>query len=267
MDFVKKHYEKILLGIVLLGLVGALVFLPFWILHDQTEAQRTREGITSQPVQPLLPLNLTEQSSAIQRLQSPYKLNFETTNRLFNPVEWQKAMNGTLIKIESGREVGPQAVEITQISPLYSILTLDSMETNEFGARYIIGVERQAAASPWQRTKRQHYATVGEKNDTFTITAAKGPPENPTQLVLRLIDTGESATLSKDKPFRRVDGYKADLKYSPEGKNWQDQRANDKLKFGGDDYIIVAISENEVIISAKSNQKKTTLTYNPQRVE
>ena len=141
------------------------------------------------------------------------------------------------------------------------------METNEFGARYIIGVERQAAASSWQRTKRQHYATVGEKNEAFTITAVKGPPDNPTQLVLRLTDTGESAVLSKDKPFRRVDGYKADLKYGPEGKNWQDQRVNDKLKFAGDDYIIVAISENEVVLSAKSNQKKTTLTYNPQRVE
>ena len=263
MDFVRKHYEKILLGVVLLSLVSALVFLPYWILHDHDVLDATRKGITSQPVEPLLPLDLTEQSNAIQRLQSPYKLNFETTNRLFNPVEWQKAMNGTPIKIESGKEVGPQAVVVIQTSPLYFILTLDSVETNEFGTRYIIGVERQAASASWQRTKRQHYATVGEKNEAFTITAVKGSPDNPTQLILRLTDTGESAVLSKDKPFRRVDGYKADLKYGPEGKNWQDQRVNDKLKFAGDDYIIVAVSENEVVLSAKSNQKKTTLTYNP----
>ena len=69
------------------------------------------------------------------------------------------------------------------------------------------------------------------------------------------------AALSKPKPFRRVDAYMADLKYSPEGKNWQDQRVNDDLKFAGDDYIIVAINRNEVVLSAKSNQKKTTLTY------
>jgi len=267
MDFVKKHYEKILLGIVLLGLVGALIFLPYWIMHDRELLDRTRMGITSQSPEALLPLDLTEESNAIQRLLLPYKLNFETTNRLFNPVEWQKAMNGTFIKIESGKEVGPQAVVVTRISPLYFILTLDSVETNEFGARYIIGVERQAAASSWQRTRRQHYATVGEKNDAFTITTAKGSPENPTPLVLRLTDTGEAATLSKDKPFRRVDGYKADLKYNPEGKNWQDQRVDDRLRLGGDDYIIVAISESEVVVSAKSNLKKTTLTYNPQRVE
>ena len=65
---------------------------------------------------------------------------------------------------------------ITQITPLYFILTLDSVETNEFGARYVIGVERQAAAVAWQRTKRQHYASVGDKNEAFTIIAVNGPP-------------------------------------------------------------------------------------------
>ena len=262
MDFVKKHYEKILLGVVLLSLVGALFFLPYWIRYDRDVLDDTRKGITSQAVEPLLPLNLTEQSNVIQRLESPNRLDFETTNRLFDPVEWQKTKNGSLIKIASGREVGPQAVVITQTTPLYFILTLDSVETNE-PARYIIGVERQTAANPWQRVKRQHYASVGDKNEAFTIIAVKGPPDNPTQLILRLTDTGESAMLSKDKPFRRIDGYTAGLKYAPEGKNWQDQRVNDVLKFAGDDYIIVAINKNEVVLSARSNQKKTTLTYNP----
>ena len=263
MDFVKKHYEKILFGVVLLGLVGALFFLPYWIRHNRDVLDVTRKGITSQAVEPLSPLDLTEQSNVVQRLQSPYNLDFETTNRLFNPVEWQKTKNGSLIKIESGKEVGPQAVVITKTTPLYFILTLDSVETNELGARYIVGVESQTAAKQWQRTKRQHYASIGDKNEAFTIIAVKGPLDNPTQLILRLTDTGEMATLSKDKPFRRVDGYTADLRYAPEGKSWQDQRVNDVLKFAGDDYIIVAINENEMVLSAKSNQKKTTLTYNP----
>jgi hypothetical protein len=262
MDFLKKHYEKILLGVVLLGLVGAMVFLPFLILHDRNELEVTRTGIIHHAVRPLPPLDLTEQSNAIERLQLPYNLNFETTNRLFNPVEWQKAVNGPPIKIESGNEVGPQAATIAKITPLYFILTLESVETNQFGARYVIGVERQAAAAAWQRTKRQHYASVGDKNEAFTIISANGPSGNPTQLMLRLTDSGERATLSPDKAFRRVDGYMADLKYGPEGKNWQEQRVGDDLKFAGDDYIIVAINQNEVVLSAKSNQKKTTLIYN-----
>jgi hypothetical protein len=261
MDFLKKHYEKILLGVVLLGLVGAVVFLPFLILHDRNMLDETRMGIISHPVKPLVPLDLTAESNTVQRLQLPCQLDFETTNKLFNPVEWQRAVDGALIKIESGNEVGPGAVVVSHLVPLYFVLTLDSAETNEFGARYIIGVEHQAAAVAWRRVKRQHYASVNEKNEAFTITAVQGPPANPTQLILQLTDSGEMAALSKPKPFRRVDAYMADLKYSPEGKNWQDQRVNDDLKFAGDDYIIVAINRNEVVLSAKSNQKKTTLTY------
>jgi len=261
MDFLKKHYEKILLGVVLLGLVGAMVFLPFLILHDRTVLDDTRRSIVSHLVRPLPPLDLTAQSNAIQRLQLPYSLNFETTNRLFNPVEWQKAVNNTLIKIESGNEVGPQAARITRITPLYFTLTLSSVESNQFGARYVIEVERQAAAAAWQRARRQHYASVGDKNEAFTIISVTGPPGNPTQLILRLTDSGERAVLSKSKPFRRLDGYMTDLKYGPEGKNWEGQRVGDDLKFAGDDYIIVAINQNEVVLSAKSNQKKTTLIY------
>jgi hypothetical protein len=70
--------------------------------------------------------------------------------------------------------------------------------------------------------------------------------------------------LSRDKPFRRVDGYMADLKYDPESKKWLNQRVGSSLKFGDDEYNIVAINQNEVVLSAKSNQKKTTLTYNSQ---
>ena len=48
MDFVKKHYEKILLTVVLLGLVGALVFLPFLIANDQqTVSDHDRDGVES----------------------------------------------------------------------------------------------------------------------------------------------------------------------------------------------------------------------------
>jgi len=264
MDLLKKHYEQILFGAVLLGLLGALIFLPFMINSDRAKLLEISIEFTKPHVKPLPPLDLTGQSNAVQQIQLPYQLDFEATNRLFNPVEWQRAVNGDWIKIETGNEIGPRAVKIVKITPLYFILTLDSVQTNEFGARYVIGVEQQAASAPWQRARRQHYASVGEKNDTFTITAVNGPPADPTQLVLQLTDSSETATVSKGKPFRRVDGYMADLKYAPEVKSWDDRRMGDDLKFAGDDYIIVAINQNEVVLSAQSNQKRTTLTYKSQ---
>jgi hypothetical protein len=265
MDFVKKHYEKILLSVVLLGLVGALVFLPFLIISDQDTQRRMKEGIIRVKVAPLPALDLTRETNVSARLQSPYKLDFSTANKLFNPVQWQRASDNSLIKIKTGNEIGPKAVVITKITPLCLILTLDSIETNEFGARYVISMERQAAVLPAQRGKRQHYASVGEKNETFSIADVNGSPDDPAQLklILQLTDTGERATLSKDKPFRRTDGYSADLKYDPEGKKWQGQRSGADLKFAGDDNIVVAINQDTVILLARSNQKKTTLTYSP----
>ena len=274
MDFVKKHYEKILLSVVLLGLVGALVFLPFLIISDQDTQRRMKEGIISVKVAPLPALDFTRETNVSARLQSPCKLDFSTTNKLFNPVPWQKTPDGRLIKIASGNEVGVGAAVVTKITPLCLILTLDSIETNsiatnEFVARYVISMERQAAALPAQRGKRQHYASVGEKvgekNDAFTIREVSGSLADPgtLKLILQLTDTGEKAALSKDKPFRRTDGYSADLKYDPEGKKWQGQRKDADLKFAGDDNIIVAINQDTVILLARSNQKKTTLTYSP----
>jgi ribosome maturation factor RimP len=86
-----------------------------------------------------------------------------------------------------------------------------------------------------------------------------GPPENPTDLVLELADSGEEAVISKDKPFKRVDGYTVDLKYDLEKKTWNNQRVNSALRFGNEDYIIVAITKNEIVVLAKSNQKKTPI--------
>jgi hypothetical protein len=264
MNFVKKHYEKILLSIVLLGLMGVLVFMLYLIPHDAEQLADIRRTIISPSVKLLDPLNLETETNVSDRLQSPYKLDFSTTNKLFNPLPWQKRVDGTLVPVKQGL-IGPEAAVVTKITPLCLIVTLDSAETNEFGTRYVISVEHQAAPLPYQRSKRQHYVSVGDKIDNLTVIDVKGSPDNPAQLklILQLTDTGERATVSEDKPFRRVDGYSADLKYDPEGKKWQGQRVGADLRFAGDDNIIVAINQDEVILLARSNQKKTPLTYTP----
>jgi hypothetical protein len=270
MDFVKKHYEKILLSVVLLGLVGALVFLPFMIANDQQKQRDMSSMVLHPKVTPLPPPDLTRETNVFERLKSPYKLDFSTTNKLFNPVPWQKTRDGRIIKIAAGDVVGLAVV--TKITPLYLVLTLDSIETNSIatnalGARYAISVEHQAAIQPGQRGRRPHYASVGEKIDVFAIHQVIGSVDDPAnlKLVLQLTDTGERVTLSRDKPFRRVDGYSADLKYDLDKPpiTWVGQRIGASLKFAGDDYIIVAINQDTVVLSARSNQKKTTLTYNP----
>jgi hypothetical protein len=264
MDFIKKHYEKILLSAVLLGLVGALVCMLFIIPADKQQLDDMSSQVINGTVKPLPDLDLTNENNALVRLQSLYQLDFDTTNKLFNPVEWQKTPDGKLIKIKNGNEVGVGAAVVTRITPLYLILSLDSVVTNDVGARYGIGVEHQAASNPALRRKQSRYVSEDDrKKDLFTLLEVKGAPENPDQLVLKLTDTGETATVSKDKPFQRVDGYAADLKYDPEKKNFNTRRAGTMVSFGGEDYNIVAIDSSTVILSAQSNQKRTTLQYTP----
>ena len=267
MDFIKKHYEKILLCAVLLGLVGALVLMGFIIAADKQKLEDMNMGFFGGSPKSLPELDFTRQTNVLERLQVPLTLDFSTTNKLFNPVQWQKDVNGNLIKIKTGHEVGAEAAVVTKITPLYFTISLNSVTTNEFGARYSFSVEHSAARFPAQRLPQRHDASLGEKNQVFTVTNIVGAAENPDAIILKLSD-GDTVSVSKDKPFQRVEGYSADLKYDPEGLKWPSSgrpslRVGADLKFAGDDYNIVAIHQNEVILSAQSNQKRTTLRYAP----
>jgi hypothetical protein len=262
MDILKKHYEKIVLGGVLLILVVSAAMLPVVIGSERDNLQSQSEQIVNRPSRPLDPVNLSTQQVVLQRVQAGVTLDLGSRHKAFNPVFWQKAPDGRTIKVATGDEIGPRALTVTKSVPLYLTITLDSINPGDgtSPARYIIGVEREAAAEASKRRKKQYYATVDNKNDAFLLRKVNGPPDNPTDLVLELTDTGEEVLISKEKPFRRVDGYTVDLKYDPERKTWPNQRVNSTLRFGNEEYIIVAITKNEIVVLAKSNQKKTPIS-------
>ncbi len=259
MDFIKKNYEKIILSVVLLGVVGALVALPFVIQHDKDDMEAAGNSAISPKVAPLPALDLAPQTAVLSRLQNPYDLDLSTTNKLFNPVTWKKNAAGDLIKITTGHEIDAEAAEVTKITPLNLILTLDGVETN-LETRYVIGIERQFVTSRSQRHQTR-VASVGEKKELFTITKVNGDPLAPDELLLKLADSGEVVPVFKAKPFQRADAYTADLKFDPEKLVKLNQHEGAVLKFGEETYNIVAIHQNEVILSDQSNQKKTILHY------
>jgi hypothetical protein len=262
MDFLKRHYEKILLGFVLLALVLAIAFLPFKIASERQNLADLRVSLTHPKIKALTNLDLTASEAALKRPAVKPVVDFTTTNKLFNPVPWQKAADGHLIKVED-RNIGPKAIVITKITPLYLTLTFDNITLDANNQpKYVIGVQKEADPIASHRTKKQTYARVGDKNDTFVLSEIKGKPEDPSQLILTLNDTSETAVLTKEKPFRRVDAYMADIKYPPENKTWTARRVGAPLPFNNEDYNIVAITQNEAVLSAKSNQKKWTVTYN-----
>ena len=256
MQFLKKNYEKILLGLVLVGLVVAVVFLLFLVSSEKQRLEELRNSIINRPVKPLEPPVLTAQEEMIQRATLPVVLDLSTTNRLFNPLRWQKSASGQPFISESGAAF--KMLLVTKSTPLYFIISLDSVTMSDSGARYAIGVDQQAGAKP--KGKRTVYASVGEKKEPIILREAKGPPDNPTALILELTDTGEQISISKDRPFRRVDGYMVDMKYPPENRTFPARRIDSALFFGGNEYKVVAITQDEVVLSAP-NQKKWTIKF------
>lgn len=266
MNFIKKHYEKALLGAVLFGLTVAVVYMLIEIPSEKSALKEKTTMIFRLSSKPLDPPDVTRMETAYGRVEKPLPFNYASGHNLFNPVQWQKQPSGALIKVATGREIGPAAVTVTGISPLYTTISYEGPGASE--GTYLVGIKRDAELRSSDRSKKSKYVSLNEKAEFFTLREVKGAPERP-ELTLDMADTGERITISADRPFQRVDGYTADLEYKPESRKWMGKRVGEYLlpTFAGDLYTVVGINlvasnQFEVIISAKSTGKKTTIRFN-----
>lgn len=266
MQFIKKNYEKVLLGVVLLGLVAVAMFMLLLVAGEKQAQEERRMKIINRPVRPLAPVDVSYAEGLVNRASTMAFVNFsDNTNRLFNPLRWQRAADGRVIKNPVGTDL--ERLNITKITPLYLTISLDRVTVSDSGARYQIGIEQQAAARV--RGKRSLFMSVGDKreygerDEPIIVREAQGPTNNPTQLVLELGE--EKIGISETNPYRRIEGYSADMRYPPENGVWTGRRVGDRIRVAGEDYRISAISEDEVVLSAISNQKKWTIKYNGAR--
>jgi hypothetical protein len=258
MDLLKKHYEKIILGTVLLILMIGAIMLPVIINSEKRTIQEKADEIINRPARALEALDVSTNEVHLKQLRAGYKLDLGNVNRVFNPALWQEAADGHLIKVTTGREIGIEAVSVTKLTPLHLIISFKGIrEAGSNNLSYVVGVERQAAATVSLRREKVSYLAAGGKNDVFILREVRGTPGETAELVLELLDTQERVTVSKEKPFRREDGFMVDLKYVPENRTWTDQRLDSKIKVGLETYKVVAIQRTEIVFSAESNQKKS----------
>jgi hypothetical protein len=265
MQFIKKNYEKVLLGLVLVGLAAVAVFLLLMVGSERQKQEERRNRIINRPVNPLAEVDLSGVDTLLKRGQSVIALNFsDNTHKIFNPVRWQRTTDGRFVKNPPGQSL--EKMEIVKITPLHFEIRLETINVSESATRYGFIVVQPAASRPNFRGARSHYASIGEKKEygenkeAFVLVEATGNPENP-EVVLEMIDAEQKITVAKEKPFRRVDGYTADLKFAPENRNFPNRRVGDRITVAGEAYNIVAITESEVVLSAESNKKKWTIKY------
>lgn len=263
MQFLKKNYEKIILGVVVLATLGLVACLPFMVSSEKQKLNDLENNVTVHNPKPLEPLNLTKEDEFISRAKTAITLNLDKPHRVFNPVRWQ-LKNGVPYRNPAGEEF--EKLVVTKISSLNETYSLASVAVSEgLPTHYGIGIKHDAAATTSGRNLKTTYAAMNQTTNNFTVVAAEGPEAEPTSVTLMLSDTGQRVTISKDKPFQRVEGYTADLSYPPENKNFPARRKTDATSvcFANECYKIVDITEREVVFFQLSNQKTLTKDYNP----
>ena len=95
-----------------------------------------------------------------------------------------------------------------------------------------------------------------------TVKRPHGPEDDPTSVTVQLSDPEQTVTLTKDEPFKRVEGYAVDMFYPPENRHFlPNRRVGDSITFAGELYKIIDIKESEVVLLQESNQKQWIKTF------
>ena len=261
MEFLKNNYEKVILSVVLLGLAVAAALLPIWVAGEKRALEEIDNQITQTERKELKLVNLSTNEIVLQRVVKATALRLSGEHNLFNPVPWQKMRDGHLVPIRTGREIGPGALAITKIAPLYLRIEYDSPAPSTDTVQYRFRVTRETEKSAGKRLVT-YSAALGVKNQVFILKEAK-PKDSPVEFTLELADTKEQITVTKDKPYVSVAGFTVSLKYGPDNLTFTGKRVGDSLVFAGDTNKIVAITETNVTVAAASNTKRTTVAYAP----
>jgi hypothetical protein len=257
MEFIKRHYEKIIMSVVLLCLLGVAVWLPKMIGAAQ-ESINVQAG-SEPPSRPWKAADFSAQSNALEQLKKPVDVKLAggtppELHNLFNPVTWKLTSSNTFQKIYVE---GPDALVVKDIRPLYLTVAFD----RPAGTGYYFYYQTLSGKKHNVYLHVKDTAKVAGQ-PVFTLLGIKGPAEDPTEFTIQMLDTQETISVSKTVPFQKVDGYVADLTYPPEPNlNLRNKHLGDTFNIAGETYKVIAISKNAVRVSAESNGKQTTINW------
>jgi hypothetical protein len=260
LTFLKKHYEKVVLSVVLAALAAAAILLLLGVAAERARINATRETSANPGSRPLPVLDLSTNETMISRLNRPGGVQLDGDHNLFNPVTWKKRSDGNLLKIVTGNEVGAGALLITRAAPLMLRVSYEGSAERGSESSHKFKVTREAHRQARKRSPQtREVIGAGARNDVFILREIRPPNEDPQEFVLEMIDEDTSVTVGKDAPYEGVAGYTVDLSYPPDKQVFLNKRVGDKLVFAGDTNVIVAVEESSVTVEAGSNKKRTTI--------
>ena len=261
MEFLKAHYEKIILSIVLLGLAAVAALMPVKISEEKEKEEARKKDTIGKTIKPYPPINISTNLEVLDRIEKPIVFRLAGDHNVFNPVRWQKKVDGTLVKRLTGAEVF-RATVVSDIRPLNLRVSFEGVGGTPETPKYNVAQVKETDKTPRPAIRA---AAKGEKNDLFSLPGIVGSPENPTALSIILKGEKDPVVVARDKPFERVIGYTADIKNTLDDKAARKNlRVKDEIIIDGEPYIIVAINQNGVVLSAKSNKKQSLLEFKPE---
>lgn len=275
MEFLKSHYEKIILSLVLLLMAGGAVMLVMEAGSVQAELDSFKQVIVTTGGQRPEPPNRNAYLAAISNAQ-PRLIDLTKGHKVFNPELWYVNTNGDLV---IGTNVGVSKLFVTEIKPLRLRLDLVISGSPERPS-YLMRMTREFMTKLTDQRPVNRSISVNSTNfldetkRRYLVPRAISPsPDNPTVLLdyFEPDREVEKVTLQKDKPFETVVDYGARLLYaveniqfpSPLRKDVLYERKDAQLMFAGDTNIIVEITASNVVVKAISNDKPTTIPLTP----
>jgi hypothetical protein len=257
MEFLKKHYEKLILSLVLLGLAVVAATLPMRVSQEKQKEEDRKNSLIGAKVTPFPPVDLSTNQAILEKVKTPIHFDVAGKHNLFNPVTWVERPNGELQKVQPNT-LGIGALEVTAIRPLNLIMSLDEVipttgvnGTNEY--KYQVTVIREGASSGAKQGRAMSKGLTA--SGIGTLRDVQGPPENPTGLLMELPDR-TLVTISKEKPFSKIIGYAADLVCDLPPLNKKNAKVGDPIQLGPEVYNVQSIDTNVVVLRDKRTQKQ-----------
>jgi hypothetical protein len=268
MEFLRKHYEKILLSVVLVGLAAAAALLPLKVAGVREDLDNALRVIDRQAIKPLPPLNMSTNLATLKRAENPPKAGFgEPGHNLFNPLRWIR-------KTEAGgtgprpmipqEEFGLSALSITNLTPLYTKIQYRGCRGVDQIA-YNFLVTREAATNATARQPQLLTLPIGGRTNLFAVKGVTGPTNDPAELALELTESKRVVSVSTNKPYSEVAGYLVHLQYQDPAERkavlLPAQRLHQKLTLSGNSYNIVDIAPPDVTLEDAQTKKRTTIRW------
>jgi hypothetical protein len=189
-DFVKIHYEKILLSVVLLALAAAAAYLPMKISDHKRKLEEIRRPRPVVAGKPAKSADLSTNIAVLEHVQKLPELRLTRPHNLLNPVTWKKTPDNRLIKIDTEDKEGPGALQVTKITPLHFTISYSGISGRRFSSLSICGQERGYRTGP----ERANHAVFSprrkkRKNDYFVLRGHHRPSERIKRLCAQLVDS------------------------------------------------------------------------------